>query len=183
MRLQTRVLNFRLSTLWAHCCTIILPSKRSPWWRRLEDFLKTSFVSSSEDVFKTFQDVLIKTNIFALLYVFRENATAELKNIALYNLITSRLWKLYYVVMYSFAIMKYFVSCRRIRHKEVFLYFFIPLFINYFDTIALLNAVRIRFLVHKKLCHNYVIFWFIVQFCIMKRLRYKYWLRYSLAFS
>ena len=51
--------------------------------------------------------------------------------------------------MYWFAIMKYFVSCRRIRHKEVFLYFFIPLFINYFNTIALLNAVRIRFLVHK----------------------------------
>ena len=39
------------------------PSKHSSWWRRLEDFLKTSFVF----VFRRrLQDVLIKTNMFAL---------------------------------------------------------------------------------------------------------------------
>ena len=41
-----------------------MPSKHSFWWRRPEDVLKTSFVF----VFRRhLQDVLIKTNIFAIL--------------------------------------------------------------------------------------------------------------------
>ena len=43
---------------------IRIPSKHSSWWRRLENVLKSSLVF----VFRRcFQDVLIKTNIFALV--------------------------------------------------------------------------------------------------------------------
>ena len=49
---------------------IRIPSKHSSWWRRLENVLKTSCKDVSSLVFvfrRCFQDVLIKTNIFALV--------------------------------------------------------------------------------------------------------------------
>ena len=51
------------------------PSKRSSWWRRLEDVLKTSFVF----VFRRrLQDVLIKTNMFALALRLQKTSSRRL---------------------------------------------------------------------------------------------------------
>ena len=49
----------------------VAPSKHSSWWRRLEDVLKMFFVF----VFRRrLQDVLIKTNMFALALRFKKTS-------------------------------------------------------------------------------------------------------------
>ena len=58
-----------------HLDYMLLPSKYSSWWRRLEDVLKTSFVF----VFRRrLQDVLIKTNMFALALRLQKTSSRRL---------------------------------------------------------------------------------------------------------
>ena len=57
---------------------MLLPSKHSSWWRRLEDVLKTSFVF----VFRRhLQDVLIKTNMFALGLRIQKTSPRRLQDV------------------------------------------------------------------------------------------------------
>ena len=61
-----------------HLDYMLLPSKYSSWWRRLEDVLKTSFVF----VFRRrLQDVLIKTNMFALALRLQKTSSRRLQDV------------------------------------------------------------------------------------------------------
>ena len=56
------------------CCTI-RHSKHSPWWRRLEDVFRLHLQKTYS---RHFQDVLIKTNIFASLICLQKTSSRRL---------------------------------------------------------------------------------------------------------
>ena len=70
LSVHARMLKFCLSIL--HEC---LPSKHSSWWRRLEDVFRLRLQKKSS---RRLQNVLIKTNIFALVIHLQKTSSRRL---------------------------------------------------------------------------------------------------------
>ena len=54
------------------------PSKHSPWWRRLEDIFRLRLQKTSS---RRLEDVLIKTNIFALIIRLQKTSSRRLQGV------------------------------------------------------------------------------------------------------
>ena len=75
--------------MWNLCLNIItmyLPSKQPPWWRRLEDFFRLHLQKTSS---RRLQDVLIKTNMFALVIRLQKTSLNGLQEILVKQIYSS----------------------------------------------------------------------------------------------
>ena len=59
-------------------CSIKEPSKHSSWWRRLEEVFRLRLQKTSS---RHLQDVLVKTNIFALVIRLQKTFSEHLQNL------------------------------------------------------------------------------------------------------